>query len=66
MIGIETAIGMVVECSTCKDPGKEYIGFIDADNYFPDAVNEYVKIFLMVVVSLAGITSHSSSCYFIC
>jgi mannosyl-3-phosphoglycerate synthase len=25
--------------------GKEYVGFIDADNYVPGAVNEYVKIF---------------------
>ena len=24
---------------------KEYVGFIDSDNYFPGAVNEYVKIF---------------------
>jgi len=25
--------------------GKEYVGFIDADNYIPGAVHEYVKIF---------------------
>src|SRR5215213_5796225 len=28
-----------------KAEGKEYVGFIDADNYVPGAVNEYVKIF---------------------
>jgi len=28
-----------------KMAGKEYVGFIDADNYVPGAVNEYVKIF---------------------
>jgi mannosyl-3-phosphoglycerate synthase len=28
-----------------KMAGKEYVGFIDADNYVPGAVNEYVKIY---------------------
>lgn len=37
--------GMVVGMLLAKAVGKEYVGFIDADNYFPGAVNEYVKIF---------------------
>ena len=37
--------GMIVGMLLAKAVGKEYVGFIDADNYFPGAVNEYVKIF---------------------
>jgi mannosyl-3-phosphoglycerate synthase len=39
------AEGMVVGMLLAKMAGKEYVGFIDADNYVPGAVNEYVKIF---------------------
>jgi len=37
------AEGMLIGTLIAKHLGKEYIGFIDADNYIPGAVNEYVK-----------------------
>jgi mannosyl-3-phosphoglycerate synthase len=37
--------GMIIGMLLAKMAAKEYIGFIDADNYVPGAVNEYVKIF---------------------
>ncbi|HEX2013827.1 MAG TPA: mannosyl-3-phosphoglycerate synthase [Nitrososphaera sp.] len=39
------AEGMVIGMLLTKMAGKQYVGFIDADNYVPGAVNEYVKIF---------------------
>lgn len=39
------AEGMITGMLLAKMAGKEYVGFIDADNYVPGAVNEYVKIF---------------------
>jgi len=39
------AEGMVLGLLIAKMYQKDYIGFIDADNYVPGAVNEYVKIF---------------------
>ena len=39
------AEGMVIGMLLAKMAGREYVGFIDADNYVPGAVNEYVKIF---------------------
>src|SRR5919107_1014986 len=39
------AEGMVIGILLAKMQSKEYVGFIDSDNYFPGAVNEYVKIF---------------------
>lgn len=39
------AEGMVVGMLIAKMMGKEYVGFIDADNYIPGAVHEYAKIF---------------------
>ncbi|RMF30164.1 MAG: mannosyl-3-phosphoglycerate synthase [Candidatus Nitrosothermus koennekii] len=42
--------GMIVGMLLAKAVGKEYVGFIDADNYFPGAVNEYVKIFASGIV----------------
>jgi mannosyl-3-phosphoglycerate synthase len=39
------AEGMVIGMLLAKMAGKEYVGFIDADNYIPGSVNEYVKIF---------------------
>src|ERR671918_1230486 len=39
------AEGMLIGMLLAKMAGKEYVGFIDADNYVPGAVNEYVKIF---------------------
>src|ERR671917_27381 len=39
------AEGMVIGMLLAKMAGKEYVGFIDADNYVPGAVNEYVKIY---------------------
>jgi len=34
---------MVVGLLMAKAAGKEYVGFVDADNYFPGAVLEYVR-----------------------
>ncbi len=39
------AEGMVLGLMIAKMYHKDYVGFIDADNYVPGAVNEYVKIF---------------------
>src|ERR687892_1411968 len=39
------AEGMLIGMLLAKMAGKEYVGFIDADNYVPGAVDEYVKIF---------------------
>lgn len=39
------AEGMVIGMLLAKMAGREFVGFIDADNYVPGAVNEYVKIF---------------------
>jgi mannosyl-3-phosphoglycerate synthase len=39
------AEGMLVATLLGKMLGKEYLGFIDADNYIPGAVHEYVEIF---------------------
>jgi len=39
------AEGMVIGTLLAKMYHKDYVGFIDADNYIPGAVNEYVKIF---------------------
>ena len=39
------AEGMIIGMLLAKMAGKEYVGFIDADNYIPGSVNEYVKIF---------------------
>jgi mannosyl-3-phosphoglycerate synthase len=36
---------MITGMLLAKMAGKDYVGFIDADNYVPGAVNEYVKIF---------------------
>ncbi len=39
------AEGMFVAMALAKMMGKEYLGFVDADNYIPGAVHEYVEIF---------------------
>jgi mannosyl-3-phosphoglycerate synthase len=39
------AEGMVIGMLLAKMYGKDYVGFIDSDNYVPGAVNEYIKIF---------------------
>lgn len=39
------AEGMVLGLLIAKMYHKDYVGFIDGDNYVPGAVNEYVKIF---------------------
>ncbi len=39
------AEGMLMAKMLAKLAGKKYIGFIDADNYFPGAVHEYVRIY---------------------
>jgi mannosyl-3-phosphoglycerate synthase len=45
MVRSGKAEGMVIGMLLAKMAGKEFVGFIDADNYVPGAVNEYVKIF---------------------
>ncbi len=39
------AEGMVIGTLIAKMYHRDYVGFIDSDNYIPGAVNEYVKIF---------------------
>lgn len=39
------AEGMIIGLLMAKIYNKDYVGFIDSDNYVPGAVNEYVKIF---------------------
>jgi mannosyl-3-phosphoglycerate synthase len=39
------AEGMVIGLMIAKMYNKDYVGFIDSDNYVPGAVNEYIKIF---------------------
>lgn len=39
------AEGMILGMLVAKMAKKDYVGFIDGDNYVPGAVNEYVKIF---------------------
>ena len=39
------AEGMMAGIVLARLAGKKYVGFIDADNYFPGAVFEYVRIF---------------------
>src|ERR671927_519415 len=45
MVRSGKAEGMVIGMLLARMAGKEYVGFIDADNYVPGAGNEYVKIF---------------------
>lgn len=37
------AEGMIMGSLLAKLMGRKYVGFVDSDNYFPGAVNEYVK-----------------------
>ncbi len=37
------AEGMIMGTLIAKLMGRKYVGFVDSDNYFPGAVNEYVK-----------------------
>ncbi|RLI04399.1 mannosyl-3-phosphoglycerate synthase [Candidatus Bathyarchaeota archaeon] len=39
------AEGMIVGLLFAKLMGKDFVGFVDADNYVPGAVHEYIKIF---------------------
>ena len=39
------AEGMIVGMLLAKMIGKEYVGFIDADNYFPGSVWEYIRCY---------------------
>ncbi|KAK4039416.1 mannosyl-3-phosphoglycerate synthase [Parachaetomium inaequale] len=36
-------LGIAIASAFC--PGRRYIGFVDADNFYPDSVNEYCKAF---------------------
>lgn len=42
------AEGMLVGTMLARLAGKKYIGFVDADNYFPGAVEEYVRIYASI------------------
>ncbi len=42
--------GMLIGLLLAKALGKEYVGFIDSDNYMPGAVNEYVKIYASAMI----------------
>ncbi len=42
------AEGMLLGILTAKLAGKKYVGFVDADNYFPGAVEEYVRAYASV------------------
>jgi mannosyl-3-phosphoglycerate synthase len=37
------AEGMIIGMMLAKLAGKKYIGFVDADNYFPGSVEEYIR-----------------------
>lgn len=39
------AEGMIIGLMLARLAGKKYVGFIDADNYFPGAVFEYVRVY---------------------
>jgi mannosyl-3-phosphoglycerate synthase len=39
------AEGMIIGTLLARLAGKKYIGFVDADNYFPGAVEEYVRVY---------------------
>jgi mannosyl-3-phosphoglycerate synthase len=39
------AEGMILGMLLAKAAGKDYVGFVDSDNYVPGSVHEYVKIF---------------------
>jgi mannosyl-3-phosphoglycerate synthase len=39
------AEGMIIGMLLAKLAGKRYVGFVDADNYFPGAVEEYVRAY---------------------
>lgn len=39
------AEGMIIGTLMAKLAGKKYVGFVDADNYFPGAVEEYVRAY---------------------
>ena len=42
------AEGMLIATILAKLAGKKYVGFVDADNYFPGAVEEYVRVYASV------------------
>jgi mannosyl-3-phosphoglycerate synthase len=42
------AEGMLLGILVAKLAGKKYVGFVDADNYFPGAVEEYVRVYASV------------------
>ncbi|RUM34775.1 MAG: mannosyl-3-phosphoglycerate synthase [Archaeoglobus sp.] len=39
------AEGMIIGLSLAKNTGKEFVCFVDADNYIPCSVNEYIKLY---------------------
>ena len=39
------AEGMVVGLSLAKNTGKDFVCFVDADNYIPCSVNEYIRLY---------------------
>ncbi len=57
------AEGMVIGILLAKMQGKKHVGFIDSDNYFPGAVNEYVKIFASGFVMAESHLSNIRVCW---
>ncbi len=43
MIRDGKAEGMIIGMMLAKLAGKKYVGFVDADNYFPGSVEEYIR-----------------------
>jgi len=42
------AEGMIIGTVLAWLAGKKYVGFVDADNYFPGAVEEYVRVYAAI------------------
>ena len=42
------AEGMLIGTLLAKLAGKKYVGFVDADNYFPGSVEEYVRVYASI------------------
>ncbi|MCU0393208.1 MAG: mannosyl-3-phosphoglycerate synthase [Thermoflexibacter sp.] len=51
------AEGMIMGILLAKFLGKKYVGFIDADNFFPGAVFEYIRIYSSTFASANSIFS---------
>ncbi len=48
------AEGMMIGTVLAKMLGRRYVGFVDSDNYFPGAVNEYVREYAAGFLTIGG------------